>query len=49
MSVAEVERSLRHSEPAVIARINDSRVVIDLRTVSEAEEAELINALAALA
>jgi hypothetical protein len=31
--------------PPVIARIVDDRVMIDLRTVSESDEAELVNIL----
>jgi len=48
-STAEVEQRLR--EPAnatpVIARIEDDHLILDLRTVSPAEESELANALAA--
>jgi L-seryl-tRNA(Ser) seleniumtransferase len=42
-----VERALRSGTPAVIARIEDDRVVIDLRTVFPEEEAELVRALEA--
>jgi L-seryl-tRNA(Ser) seleniumtransferase len=44
----QLEQSLRNSMPPVITRIVDDRVVIDLRTVSEAEETELIEILYAL-
>ena len=39
------ERRLRLGEPAVIARIEDDRLVIDLRTVFPDEEDELVKAL----
>jgi L-seryl-tRNA(Ser) seleniumtransferase len=41
---------LRHSRPPVVGRIEDDRVIIDLRTVSEAEldplASGIVNALA---
>ncbi len=40
-----MERCLRLSRPAVIARIEHNRLLIDLRTVHPAEEAELAAAL----
>jgi L-seryl-tRNA(Ser) seleniumtransferase len=43
-----VERNLRKNNPPIIARIEADRVVIDLRTVFEEEEAALIAALSAL-
>ena len=43
-----VERALRSGTPPVIARIEDDRVVIDLRTVFPEEEAELVRALEGL-
>lgn len=48
LSVNQLEEALRRSDPPVIARILDGRVVIDLRTVSGAEESDLMAALAAL-
>jgi L-seryl-tRNA(Ser) seleniumtransferase len=45
ITALNLERALRHSIPPVIARIEDERVLIDLRTVSESEESELLNAL----
>ncbi len=39
------QKKLRASEPPVIARVQDDRLVLDLRTVSEGEEAELLQAL----
>ncbi len=41
----ELERSLRRSKPPVITRIVDNKVLIDLRTVSESDEEELIDIL----
>ena len=41
----KVERRLREHSPPVIARIEDERIIIDLRTVLEEEEGELRNAL----
>jgi L-seryl-tRNA(Ser) seleniumtransferase len=41
----QLERLLRTSDPPVIARIVDNKVLIDLRTVSEDEETELIKIL----
>jgi L-seryl-tRNA(Ser) seleniumtransferase len=42
---SEIEKRLRLSDPPVIARIVDDRVMIDLRTVTEPEEAELLTVL----
>jgi len=44
-SAANLERNLRFSEPPVITRILEDKVLIDLRTVSETEEAELLEIL----
>lgn len=41
----EIEENLRFSRPPVIARILEDKVLIDLRTVSETEEAELLQIL----
>jgi len=46
LSAAELEEKLRRSTPPVITRIVDDKVMIDLRTVDESEEAELLRALA---
>jgi L-seryl-tRNA(Ser) seleniumtransferase len=43
------EEALRASDPPVIARIQDERLVIDLRTVFPAEEEELVAALRKMA
>lgn len=45
MSAAYLEQNLRFSEPPVVARILDDKVLIDLRTVSDNEEAELLEIL----
>ncbi len=44
----EIEAELRRSTPPVISRIENDRVVLDLRTVSESEEAELERVLVSL-
>jgi len=46
--VNAAERKLRRNDPPVIARIEDERLVLDLRTVFESEEEELGRALQAL-
>jgi L-seryl-tRNA(Ser) seleniumtransferase len=46
--VISAERKLRRNDPPVIARIEDDRLVLDLRTVFEEEEEELGRALQAL-
>jgi L-seryl-tRNA(Ser) seleniumtransferase len=40
-NVAEVERRCRLSDPPVVARIEDGRLLLDLRTVFATEEGEL--------
>ncbi len=45
MSAADLEQKLRISEPPVITRILDDKVLIDLRTVAEGEETELLEIL----
>ncbi len=47
--VTGAERRLRMNEPPVIARIEDGRLLVDLRTVFPKEEGELASALQALA
>jgi L-seryl-tRNA(Ser) seleniumtransferase len=42
---AALERRLRLHNPPVVARIENDRLLIDLRTVEPAEEADLINAI----
>jgi len=48
LSADEIEQRLRASTPPVIARIADNRVLLDMRTVAEEEERELLEALLAL-
>jgi L-seryl-tRNA(Ser) seleniumtransferase len=48
LSADAMEHALRSSTPPVVARIAEGRVLLDLRTVAEDEEADLLNALAAL-
>ena len=43
--VARMERRLRAADPPVVARIEDNRIVVDLRTVFEDEEPALVRAL----
>jgi L-seryl-tRNA(Ser) seleniumtransferase len=47
ISVAELERSLRSGEPPVIARVEDDRLLVDLRTVPDGSDRALIAALRA--
>jgi L-seryl-tRNA(Ser) seleniumtransferase len=48
ITVSKLEETLRSSRPPVITRILEDKVLIDLRTVSETEEAQLLEALAKL-
>ncbi len=48
MSPNDVEVALRQWDPPIVVRIVDDRVVIDLRTVAESEEAKIEKALASL-
>ncbi len=45
MSVSKLEEVLRKSKPPIVTRILDDKVLIDLRTVSESEEDELLEIL----
>jgi len=45
LTAQEIERTLRSSSPAVIARISDGKVLLDLRTVFPAELTEIATAL----
>jgi seryl-tRNA(Sec) selenium transferase len=47
--VVEAERTLRGRDVPVIARVQDGRLIIDLRTVFGAEEDTLVSALQDLA
>jgi L-seryl-tRNA(Ser) seleniumtransferase len=44
-SAADVERRLRLGDPPVVARIEQDEVVLDLRTVSEADDSRLAEAI----
>ncbi|HXQ69007.1 MAG TPA: hypothetical protein VN844_00845, partial [Pyrinomonadaceae bacterium] len=44
-SAAELEQQLRNSSPAVVSRISDDKVLLDLRTVSTNDLPALIAAL----
>ena len=48
LSAAEIENTLRLGSPPVVARIADDSVLLDLRTVPESEEPELLAALSSL-
>ena len=48
MTAATLEKSLRNASPPVIARIAGDRLLLDLRTVSTAEESELSKILIGL-
>jgi L-seryl-tRNA(Ser) seleniumtransferase len=45
ISPAELEQTLRFSNPPIITRIVEDKVLIDLRTVSDAEESEILEIL----
>ena len=47
MTDAQLEQKLRSSDPPIITRIEAGRVLLDLRTVSDREESELVGAIAA--
>jgi len=47
MTVAELERRLRRLDTPVIARIEEGRLLLDVRTVADGEVRELAAALAA--
>ncbi|TDB36946.1 MAG: L-seryl-tRNA(Sec) selenium transferase [Actinobacteria bacterium] len=46
--VTELEARLRAAEPPIVARINADRLLLDPRTLTLGEEAEIVSALAAL-
>jgi L-seryl-tRNA(Ser) seleniumtransferase len=48
LSCEAIEATLRRSNPPIIARIAEGRVLLDLRTVADEEKPELIRALAAI-
>ena len=45
MSATQLEARLRRSTPPVVARIQDGRVVLDLRTVPPEQDVELLEIL----
>ena len=47
VSADELERRLRHGDPAVVARIQDGRLVVDPRTIAPDEDTILAAAVAA--
>ena len=48
-SAQALQTRLRQHHPSILVRIEDDRVVVDLRTVSPAEEADLVSGLSAVA
>jgi L-seryl-tRNA(Ser) seleniumtransferase len=49
LSAAALEAALRRLDPPIIARIERDRLVLDLRTVFEDEDAALVHALRTIA
>jgi L-seryl-tRNA(Ser) seleniumtransferase len=50
LSADELAARLRHHQPSIVARVEEGRVLLDLRTVhGPAEEAEIVRALQSLA
>jgi L-seryl-tRNA(Ser) seleniumtransferase len=47
-SAQELERFLRQNSPPVIARVEQDALLLDLRTVFEEQDEELIRALGAI-
>lgn len=47
LSARDVERNLRASDPPVVVRIERNRILLDLRTVFESDEEDLLTALRA--
>lgn len=48
LSAVQLEEKLRHSNPPIVTRILEDRVLIDLRTVLADEEAELLEILSVI-
>ena len=48
LSADALDKALRLSVPPIVARISDGQVLLDLRTVAEDEERELLAALKTL-
>jgi L-seryl-tRNA(Ser) seleniumtransferase len=49
MTAQQLADALRRAEPPVIARVDDDRVLLDLRTVFPDQDAQIMDALSALA
>jgi L-seryl-tRNA(Ser) seleniumtransferase len=49
MSASDLAARLRHSDPAIIARVEDGRVLLDLRTVFPAQDEVLRQILSQIA
>lgn len=48
LSEAELEKRLRNATPALITRIENAKVLLDLRTVTENEESEMLNLISGI-
>jgi L-seryl-tRNA(Ser) seleniumtransferase len=48
LSAEELAGRLRQHDPPIVARVEEGRVLLDLRTVFEAEEQEIVRALATI-
>jgi L-seryl-tRNA(Ser) seleniumtransferase len=46
--VVAAERTLRHANPPVVARVEEEKLILDLRTVFAGEEEQLVSALSKL-
>ncbi len=49
LSAAELQRALREQDPPIIVRVEEERVLLDLRTVFPAQDALVLDALKAIA
>ena len=45
LSAEALDTRLRAGDPPIVARIQDDRVVLDLRTVAETDESDLVDAI----
>lgn len=45
LSADEIQNHLRQSDPPIIARVADGKVLLDLRTVAASDEAELLDSI----
>jgi L-seryl-tRNA(Ser) seleniumtransferase len=48
LTAAEIEERLRRNDPPIIARIEQDRVVLDLRTVLPEQDEAVVRAVSAL-